>query len=174
LERHPDHTPTFCDVVAALANSTALTDSFMLATGIDNKTSAQISNLTSSVLAEFNFNVTVAVNAVANYTEDIDIRNVTGNIKTNVTLNATEGIWVLNSTTATPTCSSAVNPAAFRNSLAIGLVCIVVYALGGYLLKFMKRKPLMSKLSSSVTQFLLQIPSHPSVSRCHCHHLIRT
>jgi hypothetical protein len=174
-ERYPDHTLTFCDAVTALANSTAHTASFMLATGIDNHTPTEISNLTSSVLAELHFNDNVSVSRVANHREDTAIQNMTGNIGTNVTVDAmTEGTWVLNTTAATPTCSSTVNPAAFRNSLAIGIVCIFVYASAGYLVKFVKRKPLMSKLSSFITQFLPPVPSHPSVSRRHYLHTIRT
>jgi hypothetical protein len=163
-ERHPDHTLTICDVVAALANSTALTDSFMLATGIGNQTSAELSNLTSATLMKVNFTDTVAMNTAANYTEDTAINDATGNVTTNMTLDdtlgMTNGMWVLNNTAATPTCSSTVNPAAFRNSLAIGLVCIVVYAFAGYLVKFVKRKTLMSKLKTKlITQFLLQMLS---------------
>jgi hypothetical protein len=177
-ERHPDQTFTFCGVVAALANSTAVTESFMLGTGIDNQTSAKSSYLTSSELAELDFNDTVALRTVANHTEDTAIQNVMSNFKTNVTLDdtvgMTEGMWVLNNTTATPTCSSTVNPAAFRNSLAIGIVCIVVYAFAGYLVKFVKRKPLMSKLSSLITHFLLQVPSYTSISKRHYDHPIRS
>jgi preprotein translocase subunit SecF len=143
-ERHPNHTFTFCEAVTALANSTALTHSFILATGIDNKTSGEISNLTSSGLAELSPNDTVAVRTVASHARDTANQNVTSNVKVNVTLDAT----VLSNTTVTPTCSSTVNPAAFRNSLAIGIVCIFVYAFAGYLVKFVKRKPLMSKLNS--------------------------
>jgi hypothetical protein len=44
-------------------------------------------------------------------------------------------------------CSSSVNPTVFRNSLAVGVVCIIVYTSAGYLVNFTKKKPLMGKLS---------------------------
>jgi hypothetical protein len=156
-ERHPDHTLTICDVFAALANGTAVTDSFMLATGMDNET--EISSVTFSALAKLNFSDTVAMTTVANYIEDTATKHAAGNVTSIVTLDpATVGItnktWVLNNSTVTSTCSSTVNPAVFRNSLAIGLVCIVVYAFAGYLVKFIRRKPLISKLIPNlITQF---------------------
>jgi hypothetical protein len=145
-ELHPEHTLTVCDVFAVLKNNMAITDSFKFATGMDNQT--ELSNLTFSTLAKLNFSDNVAMNAIANYTEDTEY--VTGNATSSVTLDAvtvgvTNNTWVLTNTTAT--CSSTVNPAAFRNSLAIGLVCIVVYAFAGYLVKFVRRKPLISKLT---------------------------
>jgi hypothetical protein len=164
-ERHPDHTLTICDAVAALANSTALTDSFMLATGIDIQTSAEISNLTPSALTKLKFNDTAAVGAVSNHTEDTAIQNITTNLTLDATVGMTTEMLVRTNTSATTICNSTVNPAAFRNSLAIGLVCIVVYALGGYLVKFVNRKPLMSKLNTNlITQFLLHIQSNTSLS----------
>jgi hypothetical protein len=156
-ERHPDHTFTVCDVFAALKNSIAVTDSFKFATGMDNQT--ELSSVTFSALAKLNFSDIVAMNMVANYTEDTATEHATGNVTSIVTLDAaavsvTNRTWVLNNATATPTCSSTVNPAAFRNSLAIGLVCIVVYAFAGYLVKFVRRKPLISKLITRIiTQF---------------------
>jgi hypothetical protein len=143
----------------------------MLATGIDNQTSTEISNLSLSALTKLNFNDTVGVNTIANYTEGTAIENITTNLTLDATVGMTAEMWVRNNTSATTTCNSTVNPAAFRNSLAIGLVCIVVYAFGGYLVKFVNRKPLMSKLNTNlITQFLLQIPSHISVSTRHYHY----
>jgi hypothetical protein len=146
-ERHPDHILTVCDIIAALANSTPVSDSFMIVKGLENQTES--SSFTSSDLTKLNLSDIVLTNTIANYTERITTEDVTGNVtsivNSDATVGMTNGTWALSNAQAASTCSSTVNPAAFRNSLAIGLVCIVTYSFAGYLVKFVKRKPLMSK-----------------------------
>ncbi|PSN51511.1 hypothetical protein C0J52_00715 [Blattella germanica] len=55
-------------------------------------------------------------------------------------------------------CSSEVDPDVFRDSLAIGLVCITTYSVAGYIVNFVDKKRLMGKSSSSLTSAHLASP----------------
>ncbi|KDR21687.1 synaptic vesicle glycoprotein 2B-like [Zootermopsis nevadensis] len=101
-ERNPNHSLTICEVVTALANSTAVAGDFVRSTQIDNLTELIMVNSTEG--------------HVANET------------------------WGLNNMSP---CTSTVDPTVFRNSLAVGLVCITVYTCAGFLVKFIQKKLLM-------------------------------
>jgi hypothetical protein len=120
-EHNPDHTLTICEVVTALANSTAVTDTFVRSTELMN----------------------------VNSTEGRTVN----------------GTWGLNNTAA---CSSTVDPTVFRNSLAIGLVCITVYTCASFVVKFIKKKPLMGKLNDVTLAYKCLCVTNIGVSAPNC------
>jgi hypothetical protein len=148
-EAHPNHTLTICDVVSALSDSSAAPDTFIRSSDIDIERLTEINNLTYPELLTINNTITVPISPVQSSAEDaarydvaVDIQNITSLVDM---VAATNGTWLHNDT-STPTCSAMVNEAAFRNSLAIGVVCAIVHTSSGYLVDCIDRKKLMSKL----------------------------
>jgi hypothetical protein len=178
-ELNPNHTLTICDVVAALADSNAAADTFVHSTEIDIQMYTEINNLTYTELMKANNTVSVSINPVLNYAGDSARYDVALYIENNTSLldmvAATNGTWLQNNIT-TPTCSSTVNPAVFRNSLAIGVVCAVVYTSAGYMMGCIDRKKLMSKFKHQLNNiiiatnvfFLAVVVSNSDVSASKC------
>jgi hypothetical protein len=137
-------------VVSALSDSSAAPDTFIRSSDIDIQILTEINNLTYEELLTTNNTITVPISPVQSSAEDaarydvaVDIQNITALADM---VAATNGTWLHNDTTSTPTCSATVNEVAFRNSLAIGVVCAIVYTSSGYLVDCIDRKKLMSKL----------------------------
>jgi len=148
-EVHPNHTLTICDVVSALSDSIAAPDTFIHSSDIDIQMLTEINNLTYTELMTANNTITVLFSTVqssaedaAMYDVDVDIQNTTALADM---VAATNGTWLHNDTTSTPTCSATANEDAFRNSLGFGVACVIVYISSGYLLDCIDRKKLISK-----------------------------
>lgn len=109
----------------------------------------EINNLTYAELMTANNTITVPISPVQSSAEDAARYDVTVGIQNTTALidmvAETNGTWVHNDTSI-PTCSATVNEEAFRNSLAIGVVCGIVYTSSAYLVDCIDRKKLMSKL----------------------------
>ncbi|GFG38510.1 hypothetical protein Cfor_01076, partial [Coptotermes formosanus] len=135
-ELNPNHTLTICEVIAALTNSSVASDTSRHSTEIEIQIYTEINNLTYSELMKANNTVNISSSPVLNYSKDsarYDVARYIGNNTALVDMIAAiNGTWLHSNTTATPTCSSSVNPAVFRNSLAIGVVCGIVYTSAVY------------------------------------------
>jgi len=149
-EVHPNHTLTICEVVSALSHISAAPDTFIRSSDIDIQMLTEIDNLTYTELMTANDTIAVSIGQFRRYIEDaarydvfVDIQNTTELVDM---VNATNGTWLHNDTTSTLTCSTTVNQDVFRNSMAIGVVCAVVYISSGYLVDCIDKKKLMSKL----------------------------
>lgn len=110
----------------------------------------EINNLTYTELMTENDTITVPISPFRSYAEDaarydlaVDIQNTTALADM---VAATNGTWLQNDSKPTPTCNSTVSEVAFRNSLAIGVVCSIVYTSASFLVDCIDRKKLMSKL----------------------------
>ena len=111
---------------------------------------AEINNLTYTELVMANNTITVPISPVRSSVEDaarydvaVDMQNTTALVDM---VTATNGTWLHNDTASTPTCSATVNEVVFRNTLAVGVVCAIVYISSGYLVGCIDKKKLMSKL----------------------------
>ena len=148
-EVHPNHTLTVCDVISALSDISAAPDTFIRSSNIDIQTLTEINNLTYAELMTGNNTITVPISPVRSSAEDAARYDVAADFQNTTALvdmvAATNGSWLYNDTTSTLTCSATANEVAFRNSLAIGAVCAIVYTSSGYLVYFIDRKKLMSK-----------------------------
>lgn len=146
-EVHPNHTLTVCDVVSALADSSAIPDTFIHSSDIDIQMLTEINNWTYTEL--INNTITVPISPVRSPAEDavrydvaVEIQNTTALVDMVAATNAT---WLRNDT-STPICTVTVSEAVFRNTLAVGIVCCIVYTSSGYLVDCIDRKRLISKL----------------------------
>jgi hypothetical protein len=115
----------------------------------DKQLLTDINNLTYTELMTANNTITVPISPIRSSAEDgamydvaVDIQNTTALVDM---VAATNGTWLYDDT-STPTCNATANEAAFRNSLAIGVVSAIVYTSSGYLVDCIDRKKLMSKL----------------------------
>ena len=110
----------------------------------------EINNLTYTELMTANNTITVLFSTVQSSAEDAAMYDVAVDIQNTTALAdmvaATNGTWLHNDTISTPTCSATANEVAFRNSLAIGVACAIVYISSGYLVDCIDKKKLMSKL----------------------------
>jgi hypothetical protein len=162
-ELNPNHTLTICEVIAALTNSSVASDTSRHSTEIEIQIYTEINNLTYSELMKANNTVNISSSPVLNYSKDsarYDVARYIGNNTALVDMIAAiNGTWLHSNTTATPTCSSSVNPAVFRNSLAIGVVCGIVYTSAVYVVDCINRKRLMSKLEHQLSCINLSNPS---------------
>lgn len=149
-EVHPNHTLTICEVISALSDISAASDTFIRSSDIDIQLLTEINNLTYTELMTANNTINVPISPFLNSVEDaarydviFDIQNTTALVDM---VNATDGNWLHNDTTSTPTCSTTINAVVFRNTMAVGVVCAVVYVSSGYLVDCIDKKKLMSKL----------------------------
>jgi len=137
-------------VISALSDISAASDTFIRSSDIDIQLLTEINNLTYTELMTANNTINVPISPFLNSVEDaarydviFDIQNTTALVDM---VNATDGNWLHNDTTSTPTCSTTINAVVFRNTMAVGVVCAVVYVSSGYLVDCIDKKKLMSKL----------------------------
>lgn len=144
-EANPNDTVTICHVVAALADNKFAAGTSFRSTDADIQMHRAIDNLTYTELMKTNNIASVAISPVLNYAEDSVSYNLSVyNTTIADTVAAPNATWPYSDTNG-DTCSSTVNEAVFRNSLAIGVVCAIVYTSAGYLVDCIQKKPLMSK-----------------------------
>jgi hypothetical protein len=148
-EVHPNHTLTICDVMSALSDISAKPDTFIRSSDIDIQMLTEINNLTYTEFLTANNTITVPISPLRSSAEDVarydvavDFLNTTALVDM---VAATNGTWLHNDT-STPICSATANEVAFRNTLAIGVVCAIVYTSSSYLVDCIDRKKLMSEL----------------------------
>lgn len=149
-ELRPNDTVTICEVVNGLLEMKAAPHTFIHSTEIDIQMLTEVDNLTYTELMMENNTVTVPISPFRSSVEDtaryeviVDFQNTTALA---AVVSATNGTWLHNDTTPTPSCSATINEDVFRNTMAIGVVCAFVYISSGYLVGCIDKKKLISKL----------------------------
>lgn len=160
-ELRPNDTVTICEVVSGLLEMNAAPHTFIHSTEIDIQMLTEVDNLTYTELMTANNTVTVPISPFGSSVEDtarydvvVDFQNTTALADV---VSATNGTWLHNDTTPTPSCSANINEDVFRNTMAIGVVCAFVYISSCYLVGCIDKKKLIMTytLTSTVSGALL-------------------